>query len=66
MNASTIMNVEIMQRRMFYTSISMNVFGNINALMVQRRGVVRLIAQGWRGTSLPWVNVRKEIQRCKC
>ena len=37
MDASTIMNVEIMQRRRFYTSISMNVFGNINALMVQRR-----------------------------
>ena len=32
-----IANVEIMQRRMFYTSISMNVFGNKNALMVQRR-----------------------------
>ena len=29
------MNVAIMQRRMFYTSISMNVFGNINALMTQ-------------------------------
>ena len=28
--------------------------------------VVLLIAQGWRGTSLPRVNVRKEIQRCKC
>jgi len=29
-------------------------------------GVVLLIAQGWRGTSLPWVSIRKEIQRCKC
>ncbi|WP_278509168.1 hypothetical protein [Segatella salivae] len=28
--------------------------------------VVLLIAQGWRGTSLPWVNVRKEIQRRRC
>ena len=28
--------------------------------------VVLLIARGWRGTSLPRVNVRKEIQRCKC
>ena len=28
--------------------------------------VVLLIAQGWRGTSLPRVNIRKEIQRCKC
>ena len=66
MNVSIIVNVLTTQRHMFYTNISMNVFGNINALMVQRRGVVRLIAQGWRGTSLPWVNVRKEIQRCKC
>ena len=31
------MNVLTTQRRRFYTSISMNVFGNINALMVQRR-----------------------------
>ena len=29
-------------------------------------GVVLLIAQGWRGTSLPWVSIRKGIQRCKC
>ena len=29
-------------------------------------GVVLLIAQGWRGTSLPWVNGCREIQRCKC
>ena len=28
--------------------------------------VVLLIARGWRGTSLPRVSVRKEIQRCKC
>ena len=28
--------------------------------------VVLLIAQGWRGTSLPRVNVRKEIQRHRC
>ena len=28
--------------------------------------VVLLIARGWRGTSLPWVSIRKEIQRCKC
>ena len=28
--------------------------------------VVLLIAWGWRGTSLPWVSIRKEIQRCKC
>ena len=29
-------------------------------------GVVLLIAQGWRGTSLPRGNVRKEIQRHRC
>ena len=28
--------------------------------------VVLLIAQGWRGTSLPWVSIRKEIQRHRC
>ena len=28
--------------------------------------VVLLIARGWRGTSLPRVNVRKGIQRCRC
>ena len=28
--------------------------------------VVLLIARGWRGTSLPWVNVSKEIQRHRC
>ncbi len=28
--------------------------------------VVLLIARGWRGTSLPRGNIRKEIQRCKC
>ena len=28
--------------------------------------VVLLIARGWRGTSLPRVSIRKEIQRCKC
>ena len=37
--------------------------------MSQRRNSVRvvlLIARGWRGTSLPRVNVCKEMQRCKC
>ena len=28
--------------------------------------VVLLIARGWRGTSLPRVNDRKGIQRCRC
>ena len=28
--------------------------------------VVLLIARGWRGTSLPRVNIRKEIQRHRC
>ena len=28
--------------------------------------VVPLIVRGWRGTSLPRVNVRKEIQRHRC
>ena len=28
--------------------------------------VVLLIVRGWRGTSLPRVSIRKEIQRRKC
>jgi len=28
--------------------------------------VVLLIARGWRGTSLPRVSIRKEIQRHRC
>ena len=28
-------------------------------------GVVLLVAQGWRGTSLPWVNYRRNSQRCR-
>ena len=28
--------------------------------------VVLLIARGWRGTSLPRVGIRKEIQRRRC
>ena len=35
MNTSTIVNVTTMQRRRFYVGIPMNVFGNINAPMVQ-------------------------------
>ena len=37
MNVYAIMNVVTTQRRENYVNISMNVFGNINALMVQRR-----------------------------
>ena len=35
MNVFGIANVTTMQRRRFYTNIAMNVFGDINALMVQ-------------------------------
>ena len=45
------------------------IINNVTLTIVSSRNSVRvvlLIAQGWRGTSLPWVNVRKEIQRCKC
>ena len=28
-------------------------------------GVVLLVAQGWRGTSLPWVNYPAKPQRCR-
>ena len=37
MNVYSIMNVVTTQRRGNYVNISMNVFGNKNALMVQRR-----------------------------
>ncbi|WP_262502497.1 hypothetical protein [Segatella salivae] len=37
-----------------------------NVATMQRRRCCLLIAQGWRGTSLPWVSVRKEIQRHRC
>ena len=37
MDTSTMMNTLIMQRRRFYANIPMNVFGIMNALMVQRR-----------------------------
>ena len=33
---------------------------------VNPTGVPFFIAQGWRGTSLPWVSIRKEIQRHRC
>ena len=59
MNTSPMSNVITMLRCWCYANISMNVFGDINDLMVQ-------IAQGWRGTSLPWVGIRKEIQRHRC
>ena len=29
-------------------------------------GVLLLIAQGWRGTSLPWVNMLSGAQRHRC
>ena len=35
MNVFGIANITTMQRRGFYTNIPMNVFGDINALMVQ-------------------------------
>ena len=37
MDTSTFMNVAAMQRRWNCANIHMDVFGNINALMVQRR-----------------------------
>ena len=49
--------------------ISCFIINNIVTTIISSRNSVRvvlLIARGWRGTSLPRVNVRKEIQRCKC
>ena len=45
------------------------IINNIVTTIISSRNSVRvvlLIARGWRGTSLPRVNVRKEIQRCQC
>jgi len=42
---------------------------NITTTIISSRNSVRvvfLIAQGWRGTSLPRVGVRKGIQRRRC
>ena len=47
--------------RFFINDISITITSPCNSVRV-----VLLIAQGWRGTSLPRVNVRKEIQRHRC
>ena len=44
-----------------WTHLSSRMFSSRNSVRV-----VLLIAQGWRGTSLPRVNVRKGIQRHRC
>ena len=44
-----------------WTHLSLRMFSFCNSVRV-----VLLIARGWRGTSLPRVNVRKEIQRHRC
>ena len=47
--------------RFFINDISITITSSRNSVRV-----VLLIARGWRGTSLPRVSIRKEIQRCKC
>ena len=45
------------------------IINNVALTIVSPRNSVRvvfLIARGWQGTSLPRVNVRKEIQRRRC
>ena len=45
------------------------IINNIVTTIISSRNsvqVVLLIARGWRGTSLPRVNDRKGIQRCRC
>ena len=45
------------------------IINNIVTTIISSRNSVRvvlLIARGWRGTSLPRVNVRKGIQRRRC
>ena len=49
--------------------ISPLIINHVALTIVSSRNSVRvvlLIARGWRGTSLPQVNVRKEIQRHRC
>ncbi|MFC2454493.1 MAG: hypothetical protein ACFNUM_01345 [Segatella salivae] len=66
MNESIIANVATAQRRRFYANILMNESTMTNVLTTQLGTSCFLIAQGWRGTSLPWVSIRKEIQRRRC
>ena len=50
-------------------TISRFIINDISITITPPRNSVRvvlLIARGWRGTSLPRVNVRKEIQRRRC
>ena len=50
-------------------SISPLIINHVALTIVSSRNSVRvvlLIARGWRETSLPRVNVRKEIQRHRC
>ena len=44
-----------------WTHLSPRMFSSRNSVRV-----VLLIARGWRGTSLPRVSIRKEIQRHRC
>ena len=49
--------------------ISRFIINDISITITSSRNSVRvvlLIARGWRGTSLPRVSIRKEIQRCRC
>ena len=47
--------------RFIINDISITISSSRNSVRV-----VLLIARGWRGTSLPRGNVRKEIQRRRC
>ena len=50
-------------------TISPLILNHVTLTIVSPRNSVRvvlLIARGWWGTSLPRINVYKEIQRCKC
>ena len=45
------------------------IINHVTPTIVSSRNSVRvvlLIARGWRGTSLPRVSIRKEIQRRRC
>ena len=47
--------------RFIINDISITITSSRNSVRV-----VLLIARGWRGTSLPRVSIRKEIQRHRC
>ena len=66
MSESIITNIATMQRRRFYANILMNESTMVNVTTTQRRRCCSFDSPGLARNELPWVSIRKEIQRCKC